>query len=177
MRKFFKKISLFLCEILLEMNFKTAFSIFMAFVMLVSSLGATGYERHCGCTGKVLKSVFFKTKSDCCSHVKSQKTKSCCSVKKHKAQKRECSIKTKKCCDTKLTYNHYDGEATFDLQSENAEKQSTITATLAQYFSGIKAENLSNNKFLKLRFKFAGLAPPYFLSGREILSRIQSIRC
>ena len=159
------------------MNLKIAFSLFMAFVMLVSSLGATGYERHCGCTGKVLKSVFFKSKSDCCSHAKSQKTKSCCSVKKQKAQKRECSIKTKKCCDTKLTYNHYDGEATFDLQSENAEKQSTITATLAQHFSGLQAESPSSNNFLKLRFKFADLAPPYFLSGREILSRIQTIRC
>jgi hypothetical protein len=159
------------------MTTKKYFASLMAFIILLSSLGATGYERYCDCTGEVFKSVFFKSKSDCCSHTKSQKTKSCCSVKKHKSQEGEFSIKANKCCDTKVTYNHYDGETPIDYQSESFADQCIIPATKAQNFSVINFERICPNKLLQLRFNFTDLSPPFYLSGREILRKIQIIRC
>ena len=162
---------------LFKMTTKKYFASLMAFIILLSSLGATGYERYCDCTGEVFKSVFFKSKSDCCSHTKTQKTKSCCSVNKSKPKDKKCSIETKKCCDTKVSYNHYDGQAPIDYQSESFVAQYCTPDALAQNLSVTRFERNCLNKFLELRFNFTDLPPPFFLSGREILKRIQIIRC
>ena len=161
----------------LKMETKKYFASLMAFIILLSSLGATGYERYCDCTGKVFKSVFFKTKSECCSHTKSQKIKSCCSTNKSKPKVKKCCIQIKKCCDTKVSYNHYDGQAPIDYQSESFVDQYGIPAALAQNLSVTRFESYCLNKFLELRFNFTNLPPPFFLSGREILNRIQINRC
>jgi len=149
----------------------------MAIIILISSLGATGYERYCGCSGEIFNSVFINSKSDCCSHKPGPKVKSCCSSKKSKTGDNKCGTLSKKCCDTKVTYNHYDAEASIDFQSENLFDNYTIPANTFQSFQSTNPKRIFSAKFLEQCFKFTDSSPPFQLSGRDLLCKIQVSRC
>ena len=165
------------------MNLKKHFSLLMAFLFLFSSLGATGYERYCACSGEVLKTIYFKSKGDCCKHPqKSQKTvKSCCSIKKVKstAKDKSCGINKGKCCDTKLKYSHLDQD--FPCSESNFETNSYALCSLkpatSYIFINFPTEQICANNLLLLTYQIADLPPPFFLSGKDILRNIQINRC
>jgi hypothetical protein len=165
------------------MDLKKHFSLLMAFLLLFSSLGATGYERYCACSGELLKTIYFKSKGDCCTHPqKSQKTvKSCCSIKKIKSTTKEksCGINKGKCCDTKLKYSHLDQD--FPFNKSNFETVSypvfSLKSSTAYIFTNSPTEPICPSDLLLLAYQFADLPPPFFLSGKDILRNIQINRC
>jgi hypothetical protein len=165
------------------MNLKKHFSLAMAFLLLFSSLGATGYERYCACSGEVLKTIFFKSKGDCCKHPQNlqRKIKSCCSFKKIKSATKEksCGISKGKCCDTKLKYTHLDQD--FPYNESNFETNIYALCSLkpatAYIFINFPTEPICIKDFLLLSYQFADLPPPFFLSGKDILRNIQLNRC
>jgi hypothetical protein len=163
-----------------KMDLKKHFSLLMAFLLLFSSLGATGYERYCACSGEVLKTIYFKSKSDCCKHPK-KTVKSCCSNKKVKSTNKEksCGINKGKCCDTKLKYSHLDQD--FPCNESNIETIASpvfsLKTSTAYIFTNSPTEPISPSDLLLLTYQFADLPPPFFLSGKDILRNIQINRC
>jgi hypothetical protein len=164
------------------MQIKSHIALFMAIILLISNFGMTGYERYCGCTGKVFSSVIIENIGDCCQHnseaASKSKVKSCCN-KNSTAEKDSCKFEKSNCCDTKVKYTHLDEDAA-PIQAEV--NFSTYQAVIALPFPvykkvGIAAKDLGNDFYLKLNFKLGEFPPPYSISGRQLLQEIQLMRC
>jgi hypothetical protein len=165
------------------MTYKKQIALLMAFIILFSSIGATGYERYCGCTGEVYSSLFINSQSDCCNHKELKKNKisakSCCSISIKTDKKSACSTNEGKCCDTKVKYSHFEGDAApAELDSELSVFVISLLKFNAAYtLFSFPNTPLSPNDFLGQLYHFGDLPPPPPLSGRQILLLSQIIRC
>lgn len=156
-------------------------STFLATIILLSSLGATGYERYCGCSGEIYSSLFFKSKSECCEHKPTfNKSRSCCSIKiKSKTETSNCSSDKKKCCDTKVKYSHLDEDATLEYHRSyfNSYNNSLFDKSDFFYEFRIAATEIFNSDFLSKNYKkLEDTSPPIKQSALTFLES-QIIRC
>jgi hypothetical protein len=172
---------------IMKMQLKRYIALFMAFVLLLSNLGISTYLRYCGCENEWYSSVFIETKGDCCKHHSSEKitkeAKSCCQISKKQSAEtaqKGCKVDKGNCCDTKVTYTHFDGDATATQSSAELVIAPTSPALppTVQKAIGIAAPTLKSDACLQLSYKPTVIiySPPA-ISGRERLQAIQIMRC
>ncbi|MCH2043583.1 MAG: hypothetical protein MK212_05535 [Saprospiraceae bacterium] len=90
-------------------------AIFMALLILISSVGVSSYSSLCICTGKITSSILWEAspvKDNCCSKKEQKKCrkadqpKSCCSVKHIIPKNNSCQAQHKDCHETDIEYQH-----------------------------------------------------------------------
>jgi hypothetical protein len=159
-------------------------AVFLAILILVSSVGWSSYARYCSCANEVYTSLFAKNEGTCCKHHAAQKAKaapkhSCCSLQhtKEKALSEEDSCKkSDNCCHTQVKYMALDADATLaqaalDLPNLLTDWNFSAKTNLL-YPNFIRNYSLSNYD----KGMFLPNAPPP-KSGRQLLQFIQVMRC
>lgn len=159
-------------------------AIFLALLILVSSVGWSSYARYCSCANEVYNSLFAKNEGACCKHHAAQKAKaapkhSCCSLQhtKEKALSEEESCKkSDNCCHTQVKYLALDADATLaqvSLDLPNSLMDWVFSAKASLVFPNfIRNYSLSN---YEQGLCLPNAPPPK--SGRQILQLIQVMRC
>ena len=159
-------------------------AIFLALLVLVSSVGWSSYARYCSCANEVYTSIFAKNEGTCCKHHAAQKAKeepkhSCCSLqhtKEKSLSEEESCKKSDNCCHTEVIYMALDVDATLAQVSLDLPNSlmywdfSAINCLIYPNF--IHHYSLSNYE----QGLFLPNAPPP-KSGRQILQLIQVMRC
>lgn len=161
-------------------------AVFMALLILISSVGVSTYSSLCLCTGKVTSSLLWETthtNDSCCSKKeqkkckKAEQVKSCCSIKHATQKTNSCQAKHKDCHETDIEYQHLE----IDAEVQSAQFSFTpihVLAFLPNYWKGLGSHLISPdylpNSFVLERPINKAPPLPY---GRRLLNFQEIYRC
>jgi len=149
---------------------KATLAIFLAVIMLQTSLGMLVYHHHCHATGKSETAIYF-AEFDCQEHHYGMEQASCCMPHKEKNSDSITSCKTissESCCETNMEYIQWDED--LDKQGRSNYKHTNKALILSINYGSFEGKPFSTDS----EPLFYNKPPP--LKTNERLIRNQQLR-